>query len=55
MSPFHVNHRVRLAEVIAALNAARHENRHADAQALELAARVLANHLGETDSRLAVA
>lgn len=55
MSPFHVNYRTRLAEIVAQLDAARAENRHADAQALELAASVLVKHLGEIDSRLAVA
>lgn len=53
MSPFHVNYRARLAEVMAALTAARQENRLHDAVALELAARVLERHLGEIESRRA--
>lgn len=55
MSPFHVNYRARLAEILAQLDAARRDNRETDAQALELAASVLESHVGELDSRLAVA
>ena len=51
MSPFHVNYRSRLAEVLAALTAARQENRMDDAVALELAARLLERHVGEIDSK----
>lgn len=51
MSPFHVNYRNRLAEVLDALTTARQENRPHDAVALELAARVLEGHLGEIESR----
>ena len=47
MSPFHVNYRSRLAQVSAALDAARQENRQTDALALELAMRVLHQHVGE--------
>jgi hypothetical protein len=56
MSPFHVNYRARLAEVTAALHAARAAKRHDEALALELAALVLERHLGDLDrSRLALA
>ena len=51
MSPFHVNYRARLAEVLAALSAARQENRLDDAVALELAARLLERHLGDIETR----
>jgi hypothetical protein len=51
MSPFHVNYRARLAEVLAALTTARQENRLNDAVALELAARLLEGHVGEIESR----
>lgn len=51
MSVFHVNYRTRLAEVMAALTAARQENRLDDAAALELAALVLERHVGELDRR----
>jgi hypothetical protein len=51
MSPFHVNYRARLAEVLAALAAARQENRQDEAVALELAARLLERHVGEMESR----
>jgi len=51
MSPFHVNYRSRLAEVLAALSNARQENRQHDAVALELAARVLERHVGEIESK----
>ena len=47
MSPFHVNYRSRLAEVTAALEAARREGRLADAMGLELALRVLGQHVDE--------
>ena len=47
MSPFNVNYRNRLAEVTAALEAARRENRLADAMGLELALRVLGQHVEE--------
>jgi hypothetical protein len=45
MSPFHVNYRSRLAEVSVALDEAKRENRYADAAALELALRVLHQHV----------
>ena len=51
MSPFHVNYRARLAEVMAALTLARQENRLQDAVGLELAARLLEGHLGEIETR----
>jgi hypothetical protein len=51
MSPFHVNHRTRLAQLVAELDAARADNRVADAQALELAAQVLQVHVHELDVR----
>ena len=51
MSPFNMNYRRRLAEVLAALAAARQENRLDDAVALELAARLLEGHVGEIESR----
>ena len=47
MSPFHVNYQNRLAEVTEALECARRENRIADAMGLELALRVLGQHLNE--------
>jgi hypothetical protein len=47
MSPFHVNYQTRLAEVTAALDTARRENRVADVLGLELAARLLDQHVGE--------
>lgn len=47
MAAFHVNYRNRLAEVTAALESARRENRLLDAVALELALRVLDQHVGE--------
>jgi hypothetical protein len=47
MSPFHVNYRARLAEIMTALQAAREANRHDEALALELAALVLERHLGD--------
>jgi hypothetical protein len=47
MSPFHVNYQNRLAEVTAALDTARREERIVDVQALELAMSVLDQHLGE--------
>ena len=57
MSPFHVNYQNRLAEVSAALDSARRENRTIDVLALELAVRVLDQHLGELrrTSQLALA
>ena len=57
MSPFHVNYQHRLTEVSAALDIARRENRLLDAQALELALRVLDQHLGDIrpTSQLALA
>jgi len=51
MSPFHVNYRTRLAEVMAALTLARQENRLEDAVGLELAARLLERHVGEIETR----
>ena len=51
MSPFNVNYRSRLAEVLAALTTARQEHRLDDAVALELAARLLERHLGEIESK----
>jgi len=51
MSPFHVNYRSRLAEVLAALITARQENRLDDAVALELAARLLERHVIEIESK----
>src|SRR4051794_34709938 len=51
MPPFNVNSRPRLAEVLAALPAARQENRLDDAVALELAARLLERHVGEIESK----
>jgi hypothetical protein len=53
MSPFHVNYRARLAEVLAALTSARQENRQHEAVALEMAAKVLERHLGEIESNRA--
>ena len=50
MSPFHVNYRSRLAEVTAALEAARREGRLADAMGLELALRVLGQHVEDVRS-----
>ena len=51
MSPFNMNYRARLAEVLADLTIALQENRLDDAVALELAARLLERHVGEIDSR----
>jgi hypothetical protein len=49
MAAFHVDYRVRLAAVIAALENARDERRDEDAAALELAATVLHQHVGELE------
>ena len=47
MSPFHVNYQSRLADVTAALEVARAENRNDDVRGLELAVLVLDQHVGE--------